>query len=151
MFESVRGATGYDTPRVITLPFTTKSAAISFDGLAIYAIKELGADGPTELWAADRARVEDTFGNPHMIHAGYMAAPTLSPDQREVYFHDARRAMQNTVLRLTRPSISDGFDSAATPQVIATGTHPYVADTGELLIFVDPTGTIRALRRSCGA
>lgn len=150
VYESIRlpsGEFGAPSP----LGVAAKVATIAFDGLAIYWLEQPVGGGATTLLTATRETLEDPFAGNRILYTGYdnrwMEVPSLSPDQREVYFHDV--LMQNQVLRLTRPSTDAEFDSTITPEVLLPGAYPYVAATGELLL-VNSLGMIYALRRTCG-
>jgi hypothetical protein len=77
------------------------AAALSADGLELFFTRLRGNE--PAIYRSARATAEEPFGQPERIHAaeGFVEAPTLSPDQRTLYFHK-REDNRFVIYRVTR-------------------------------------------------
>lgn len=83
-----------DSERIMQLVNTTTALeyapCISADGLMLlFTRARTGSGGGVAIFVSQRSRVTEPFGQPMRLVAldGFVEAPTLSPDERSVYFH----------------------------------------------------------------
>jgi Tol biopolymer transport system component len=76
--------------------------SISADQRELYFTR-VGTDGPA-IYVAKRDRIDQAFGRPARLSAitGFVEGPTLSPDQKSLYFHKKDNG-HFVIYRVTRP------------------------------------------------
>ncbi len=82
------------------------AACISQDGLEFFYTRLVLATQETEMWRATRPAISAPFGVPRQVAgiSGFVEAPTLSPDEKQLYYH-RRNPVTNVfeLYRVTRP------------------------------------------------
>lgn len=121
-------------------PVESGGIELSADGLTLYYV-----DAQYSLYAVTRSSRTEPFGMPSEPLALGIRFPSLSADQREIFF---TKPNDSGVYRRIRDTVSDTFDTAHEDVILSTGFDPDLTSDGKTLVMSVSGGLVMATR-SC--
>lgn len=155
VFASLRGGSrrAFEATRAVTTAsFEPPSAIPELSGTDLYFGIDLSVDGRTlyyvdrdeNLWSMHRAQRDQPFDPPAMVAAG-VRKPSVSPDERELFFLVA--GTNTGIYRRVRADTTRPFDPVD-ELINADGADPDISpDSKQLVMTID--GSLALLTRTC--